>query len=227
VLVPFWHVKDCTGTMSIEPLVTIGYPEVWADVAQVDVGFLTKAMCSIDHRHDTPLTTEGDHFFPRKIDTRDGNDAVDDSHNLQLCSVTGLTLSYLQFGVQSIDVSTESLEDRCAGRGEVQFKYGDRRVGWQIADIFRHTFYGKICRRGRDDDIPLIPCEIPENGVQSMRGIRHENDFFGPGADELGYAASGRCEVLGICNLMNLSTFPSMNLDIASMAVETGIGTEP
>jgi len=49
----------------------------------------------------------------------------------------------------------------------------------------------------RDNDIPLIPCEISENGVQSMRGIRHENDFFGPSADKLRHAMSGRCEVLG------------------------------
>jgi len=105
-------------------------------------------MCSIDHSHDTPLTTEGDHFFPRKIDTRDGNDAIDDSYNLRLCSVAALALGYLQFGVQSIDVCTESLEDRCTGRGEVQFKYRNRRVRWQIADISRNPFYGKICRRG-------------------------------------------------------------------------------
>jgi hypothetical protein len=49
----------------------------------------------------------------------------------------------------------------------------------------------------RENDILLTPCEIHENRVQPMRGIRHENDFFGPSADELGYAMSGRCEVLG------------------------------
>jgi hypothetical protein len=53
---------------------------------------------------------------------------------------------------------------------------------------FRHT---------RDDDILLVPYEVSKNGVESVRGIRDENDFVGSSADELGHAMSGRSEVFG------------------------------
>jgi hypothetical protein len=49
----------------------------------------------------------------------------------------------------------------------------------------------------RDDDILLVPHEVSKNCVESVRGIRDENDFVKSGADELGHAKSGRREVLG------------------------------
>jgi hypothetical protein len=48
-----------------------------------------------------------------------------------------------------------------------------------------------------NDDILLIPYEISENCVQSVGGIRDENDFVWSCANELGHATSGRSEVLG------------------------------
>ena len=47
-----------------------------------------------------------------------------------------------------------------------------------------------------DDDILLVPQKVSKNCVEPVRGIRDENDFVRPGADELGYAMSGRIEVL-------------------------------
>ena len=49
----------------------------------------------------------------------------------------------------------------------------------------------------RDDEILLIPHESSENGVESVGGIRNENDFVGSCADEFGQAMSGGSEVVG------------------------------
>ena len=66
-------------------------------------------MCSVYNSQNAPLTTEGDHFLPWKIDTRIGGDAIDDSDDLQLGSATDSTLSCLQFGVQFIEAHAKSL----------------------------------------------------------------------------------------------------------------------
>ena len=49
----------------------------------------------------------------------------------------------------------------------------------------------------RNDDILLVPCKVSENCVESVGGIRDENDFVRPCADELGHAMSGGGEVFG------------------------------
>ena len=46
-----------------------------------------------------------------------------------------------------------------------------------------------------DDDIPLVPQQISENGVESVGAARDENNFLGPSAEKLGHAMSGRVEV--------------------------------
>jgi len=47
-----------------------------------------------------------------------------------------------------------------------------------------------------NDDIPLIPQQISENGVESVGAARDENNLLGPSAEKLGHAMSGRVEVL-------------------------------
>jgi hypothetical protein len=47
-----------------------------------------------------------------------------------------------------------------------------------------------------DDDILLVPHEIPKDGIEAVSGIWHEHDFLRPSTDEPGHAASGRIEVL-------------------------------
>lgn len=71
------------------------YPKVWVGFAQVDVGLLPNAMCGVYNSQNVPLTTEGHHLFPWKINARIGGDAIDDSHNLQLGPVTDLLLRTL------------------------------------------------------------------------------------------------------------------------------------
>jgi hypothetical protein len=46
-----------------------------------------------------------------------------------------------------------------------------------------------------DDNIPLIPQQISENGVESVGAARDENNFLGPSAEKPGHAMSGRVEV--------------------------------
>lgn len=85
-------------------------------------------MCSIYNSQNAPLTTEGDHLLPWKIDSRIGDDAIDDSDDLQLGSVADFMLGCLQFGIHSIEVHAESLQDGRAGCWKVQLEGGDRRV---------------------------------------------------------------------------------------------------
>src|SRR6266849_8253009 len=104
-------------------------------------------MCGVYDGQYAPLTTKSDHFFPWKINARDGGDTIDDSDNLQLCSVADFALSNLQFGIQCIEMHTESLQGRCACCWEVQFEYGDRGVRWQISDVLHRPFHGTVgCR---------------------------------------------------------------------------------
>jgi len=51
--------------------------------------------------------------------------------------------------------------------------------------------------RTRNDDVLLVPYEVSENCVESVGGIRDENDFVWSCANELGHAMSGRSEVFG------------------------------
>ena len=46
-----------------------------------------------------------------------------------------------------------------------------------------------------NDDIPLVPQQISENGVESVGAARNENNLLGPSAEKLGHAVSGRVEV--------------------------------
>jgi len=48
----------------------------------------------------------------------------------------------------------------------------------------------------RNDDIVLVPREVPEDSVNSMGCIRDKYDFLMPGANEVGHAVSGRSKVL-------------------------------
>jgi hypothetical protein len=124
-----------------------GYPKVWPSFAQVNVGFLSNAMCGVYNSQNAPLTTEDDHFFPWKIGSRIGDDTIDDSDDLQLASVANFTLSCLQFGIQFIEACAESLQDGCARRWKVQLEDGDRRVRRYVADVSHCPFYGVIGRR--------------------------------------------------------------------------------
>ena len=104
-------------------------------------------MCSVYDGQNAPLTTKSDHFFPWKINARDGGDTIDDSDDLQLLSVADFALSYLQFGIQRIEMYTESLQGRCARCWELQFEYRDGRVRWQISDVLQRPFYRTVgCR---------------------------------------------------------------------------------
>jgi hypothetical protein len=123
------------------------YPKVRMSFAQVDAGLLPDTMCSVYHGQNAPLTTESDHFFPRKINARDGGDGIDDGDNLQLRSVADFVLRYLQFCFQSIEMRTESLQGRCACCGELQFENRERRVRWRISDVLQRPFHRTIGRR--------------------------------------------------------------------------------
>ena len=66
-------------------------------------------MRSVYNSQNAPLTTEGDHFLPWKVGSRIGDDAIDDSDDLQLGSVADFTLSCLLFGIKFIEAHAESL----------------------------------------------------------------------------------------------------------------------
>ena len=104
-------------------------------------------MCGVYNSQNAPLTTEGDHFLPWKIDSRIGDDAIDDSDDPQLGSVADVTLSCLQFGIQFIEACAESLQDGRARCWKVQLEDGDRGVRRQVTDVSRRPFYGVIGRR--------------------------------------------------------------------------------